>query len=195
MIDKVAGCRIGADLDPNVIDALISIRDHVSDLPKSNREFTETDYRELGRSGEYRHKGYAGFAFSYGGKWLGGWRRDKEGRRDYVAESYRNALVQSPRLWGTRLLSVDYRALEVPPTSLIYCDPPYKDTTTYKNPFDHEAFWRWCVDKARGGHTVLISEYDAPDNFECVWQKEIVSSLTKDTGSKRGKERLFIAHR
>ena len=40
---------------------------------------------------------------------------------------------------------------------------------------------------------MFISEYDMPeDRFECVWSKEISSSLTKDTGSKKGIEKLFI---
>jgi hypothetical protein len=30
-----------------------------------------------------------------------------------------------------------------------------------------------------------------PDDFICVWQKEQVSSLAKDTGSKRAIEKLF----
>lgn len=34
MIDKVEGNRIGADLNPYVIQALITIRDHVLNLPK-----------------------------------------------------------------------------------------------------------------------------------------------------------------
>ena len=29
------------------------------------------------------------------------------------------------------------------------------------------------------------------DDFECVWQKEIVSSLTQNTGSKKAVEKLF----
>jgi DNA adenine methylase len=39
---------------------------------------------------------------------------------------------------------------------------------------------------------IFISEYSAPDDFECIWQKEIVSSLTKNTGSKKGTEKLFV---
>ena len=37
----------------------------------------------------------------------------------------------------------------------------------------------------------IIYEYSAPANFECLWAKEIVSSLTKETGSKKGVEKLF----
>ena len=44
---------------------------------------------------------------------------------------------------------------------------------------------------ASKGHIIFVSEYNAPDDFECVWQKEIVSSLTQDTGSKKAVEKLF----
>jgi DNA adenine methylase len=43
------------------------------------------------------------------------------------------------------------------------------------------------------GHIVFVSEYNAPKDFKCVWEKEMVSSLTKDTGSKKAIEKLFIA--
>ena len=47
MIDKVQGQRIGADINPYLIDALIAIRDSVDDLPKNNHDFTESDYKQL----------------------------------------------------------------------------------------------------------------------------------------------------
>lgn len=191
MIDKVEGKRIGADINPFLIDALIAIRDCIGDLPRNNKEFTEADYKQLRASNNYKYKGYAGFAFSYSGKWLGGWRRDGKGKRDYVQEAYRNALNQSPKLKDIRFVCDGYRDLEIPPNSLIYCDPPYEGTTKYKDNFSHEAFWQWCRNKAKEGHKVFVSEYNAPKDFGCLWQKEIVSSLTKETGSKTGVEKLF----
>ena len=69
----------------------------------------------------------------------------------------------------------------------------FRSTTAYKtNSFDHDKFWQWVRNKTNDGHTVFVSEYTAPNDFECVWQKEIVSSLTKNTGSKIGIEKLFI---
>lgn len=191
LIDKVGGERIGSDINRYVIDALVAIRDKVNDLPKNNKEFTELNYKSLRQNDEYKYKGYAGFAFSYGGKWLGGWRRDKDNERDYVNESYKNALLQSKFLQGVELFNTDYRDLKIPKNSIIYCDPPYKGTTKYKNDFNHTLFWDWCRKKTKEGHIIFISEYDAPDDFECIWQKEIVSSLTKNTGSKKAIEKLF----
>ena len=60
-----------------------------------------------------------------------------------------------------------------------------------KTIFNHSEFWQWCRNMASKGHIVFVSEYKAPDDFECVWEKEIVSSLTQDTGSKKAVEKLF----
>lgn len=192
IIDKVTGNRIGADINPYVIEALVAIRDNVHDLPKTNLEFTENDYVKLKTDDTYKYKGYAGFAFSYGGKWLGGWSRNKKVNRDYVAESYRNALKQSKNIQNVEFLTTSYDRLILPKTSFIYCDPPYKNTTKYKTNFDYEAFWQWCRDKSKENHTVYVSEYNAPEDFICVWQGQINSSLTKNTGGKKGLEKLFV---
>jgi DNA adenine methylase len=191
MIDKVGGKRIGADINPYLIDALIAIRDCLCDLPKNNKEFTEADYKDLRKSDDYKYKGYAGFAFSYSGKWLGGWCRDGLNKRDYVNEAYKNALNQSDSLKGIRFINETYDKLQIPENSLIYCDPPYENTTSYKDGFNHKDFWQWCRNKSDEGHIVYVSEYNAPDDFKCVWSKEIVSSLTQDTGSKKAVEKLF----
>jgi len=191
MIDKVEGKRIGSDINPYLIDALITIRDKIDKIPKNNQEFSENDYKKLKENDEYEFKGYAGFAFSYSGKWLGGWCRDKTGKRDYVRESYENACKQSPLLKSVELINSDYLNLSIPDNSLIYCDPPYRNTTKYKDAFNHDIFWDWCRKKANQGHVIFVSEYDAPSDFECVWQKEGASSLTQHTGSKKAVEKLF----
>jgi DNA adenine methylase len=193
MIDKVNfDMRIGCDVNPYVIQALKSIRDDVDSFPKNNLEFTEGDYKLLKHDDSYLFKGYAGFAFSYSGKWLGGWRRDSSGKRDYVKESYNNAVKQSPNLQGVKFLNksvFDIKHIEGEAT--IYCDPPYQGATKYKDDFDHSRFWDWVRFQTKKGHNVFVSEYNAPEDFECLWSKEVNNSLTKDTGSKKGIEKLF----
>jgi DNA adenine methylase len=192
MIDKVKGKRLGADINPRVIEALLSIRDNLDELPKNKREFTEEDYKKLRTNIPIKHKGYAGFALSYGGKWLGGVSRDGEGRRDYIAEAYRNATIQSAKLQGVELICTSYDQLEIPSNSLIYCDPPYKGTTEYAHKFLHEPFYNWCRTKTREGHTVFVSETTAPTDFICIWQLQRAASLTRNTGSKLCTEKLYI---
>jgi len=171
---------------------LITIRDRVLELPKNNLEFDENDYKNLRLpSNNCFYKEYASFAFSYGGKYLGGWRRDRLGKRDYVAEAYRNALRQSPLLKGVILVNCDYTKLKIPKNSLIYCDPPYKNTTNYKYRFCHEQFYDWCRFQSKLGHYVFVSEYYCPEDFEEVFCKRLPSSLTANTGEKLGIEKLY----
>jgi len=194
MIDKVQGKRIGADINPYLIDALVTIRDCVADLPKNNNQFTEDDYKALRKNDDYKYKGYAGFAFSYSGKWLGGWCRDGLNKRDYVNESYKNAINQSPLLQGVKLVKESYLDLQIPDNSLIYCDPPYQTEATkgkYKDDFNHERFWQWCRDMATKGHIVYVSEYNAPADFECVWQKEINQRMNNNVETSKAVEKLF----
>ena len=44
------------------------------------------------------------------------------------------------------------------------------------------------------GHKVFISEYNAPKDFKCIWEKEVKSSLSanwKSGGNKNSTEKLF----
>lgn len=190
MIDKVDGNRIGADSNKWVIEALLSIRDEVSNLPKNNIEFTKEMYQELRKSDNYKYKGYIGFSVSFGSKWLGGWSSNKKGD-DYVARAYRTALKQSPLLQGIDFIHSKYDELEIPSKSIIYCDPPYEGTTKYKDNFDHNKFWNWCREKSKEGHQVFISEYNAPEVFECIWEMEVTTKLNKNKQNDIRVEKLF----
>lgn len=194
MIDKVTGNRIGADVHEHLIGMWQAVSQGWNP-PSSFEEAHYKDFRENKHKYSKELVGYVGFALSYSGKWYGGWRRDGAGKRDYVMESYKNAVNQFPSLRGVDFVHAPYHELEIPPASIIYCDPPYKGTTAYKDGFDHEPFYDWCRDMHKEGHTVFVSEYDMPDDFECVWQKEVNNSLTKDTGSKKGVEKLFTLKR
>ncbi len=190
MIDKVTGPRLGTDACRYAIEALTMIRDSPGTLPKNNTEFTEADYAYAKKNEYDALSGYAGYAFSYGAKLFGGWPRNRK-NDDYVARAYRNAQKQSPKLKGCKFDVVRYANLCPPPKSLIYCDPPYKGATGYKQTFSHGHFWSWCRARVADGHTVFVSEYEAPSDWSCLWQGEIKSSLTIEHGSKVGVEKLF----
>lgn len=138
--------------------------------------------------------GFIGIGCSYSGKWFGGYARgnDNNGNpRNYCLESKKNVMKQMDKLTDVIFTSGNYWEMEFPSKSIIYCDPPYQNTTKYKDNFDHQKFWVWCEQKAKDGHKVFVSEYNAPKNWRCIWQKEVNSSLTKETGSKKGVEKLF----
>ena len=187
ILDKVGGLRIGSDIDPD----LIALWQAVSDGWMPPKNFTEAQYAGIKKESPSALKGYAAFALSYGGKKFGGWCRDSAGKRNYVDEAYRNAETQFPKLRGVDFRLCHYTDLIIPDGCILYCDPPYEGTTKYKSDFNHELFWEWCRQMAER-HTVFVSEYSAPKDFECLWEKEVTSSLTADTGSKRNTERLFI---
>lgn len=138
--------------------------------------------------------GFVGFCCSYSGKWWGGYARgnDEKGNpRNYCLESKKNLLNQLKGINGTIFNNGSYIDLDIPDNSVIYCDPPYANTTKYKGGFNHDDFWEWAEIMVELGHKVFVSEYTAPPNWECIWQREISSSLTKDTGGKVATEKLF----
>lgn len=198
MIDKVDGNRIGADINPHLIEALKLIRDDPQQIPDI---ITEDDYvkarieQKLCVTGLV---GFIGFSMSYGGKWFGGYRRDVAGQKGDIQNmktqtrrSKQNAIKQSKKLQGIKLYCSSYDKLFIPENSIVYCDIPYAGTTKYKNNFDHDKFWDWARQKESEGHSVFVSEYTAPNDFEVLWQKEVNRSLTKNTGAKKGIEKLF----
>lgn len=88
---------------------------------------------------------------------------------------------------------LSYERLPIPPRSIIYCDPPYNGVTGYGIEFDSKAFYDWCRVKAADGHAVYVSEYSAPKDFVCVWQKPVTSSLNAHRAHKHkpATEKLF----
>jgi DNA adenine methylase len=179
MIDKVTGPRLGADIDPD----LITMWQAVSKGWLPPESITEEEYHQLRNSEPSPLKGYAAFALSYGGKKWGGWCRDRKGGRDHRRESYRNALKQFPSLLEVEFKCCSYLDLDIPKNSIVYCDPPYAQTTKYKHVFDHEIFWGWVRDISKEC-TVFVSEYDAPDDFECLWSGKAASGLPQNTNKK-----------
>ena len=77
---------------------------------------------------------------------------------------------------------------------VIYCDIPYRNTTKYtavEKEFDYEKFYNWCREMSRDGHIVYISEYNMPEDFECVWTKSVKMKLDVASNSKNAVEKLF----
>jgi len=192
MIDKVTGKRIGADINKWAIEALTIIRDRVEDLPKNNTEFTKDDYEKIRQGAEHEFKAIAGFCYSFGSKWLDTWAKGKG--RDFVKETYSSLNKQKPLLQGVELICCAYNELKIPENSLIYCDPPYKNTRKYNKvqSFNHSEFWQWAEEQAKN-HIVFVSELTAPENWVEVWSKNIIyttARLGKNNPTKT--EKLFI---
>jgi DNA adenine methylase len=191
VIDKVNGDRIASDINEYLIEMFRALQNGW--IPPI--KVTEEEYKNVQRNKEQFSKylvGYIGFNLSYGGKFFGGYGRDLIGKRNYSLEAYKNITKQIPNLKNINFVCGNYFDVPLPENSIIYCDPPYKDTTKYKHPnINYDKFYDWIRNKVLEGHEVFLSEYQAPDDFICLWEKEVCSSLTQQTGSKKNIERLF----
>ncbi len=117
--------------------------------------------------------------------------------RNYIKESINNIEKQIPKLKDVIFYNLDYKDLIIPNNSIIYCDIPYKDTKQFPTSkyFNYEEFWNWCLTMKNKGYDIFISEYNAPPEFECIWEKPMKSSLSSNGtsgGSKNSIEKLFI---
>ena len=82
-----------------------------------------------------------------------------------------------------------YKDLNIEKDSVIYCDPPYINTSGYGCEFDHNEFYDWLEGLEV---PVFISEYWMPeDRFVCVAEFDHTQTLS-GTGAKKVKERLFV---
>ena len=77
---------------------------------------------------------------------------------------------------------------------IVYCDPPYASTKKYKDDFDNNKFWEWARKVSKKAKHVYISEYDAPDDFKCIWQMKKKDGLGRKKGKKQNirVEKLFV---
>lgn len=145
--------------------------------------------------------GFIGFGCSFGAKWFGGYARGKNNNgesRNYAAESKRNILKQKDNILDVSFTCLDYKDLIINSGSVVYCDPPYAGTTKYKENFNHKEFWRWCDELVLKGCLVFVSEYNAPPDWQCIWEKKTVNSFDhnrKPGNVKTGIEKLFTKYK
>ena len=87
--------------------------------------------------------------------------------------------------------SADFAEVDIPSDSVIYCDPPYRESEGYRKAkhFNHERFFEWAL---RQTVPVYVSEYAMPEEFVEVaaWQKRCKMSQTSN--SLRTTEKLFV---
>lgn len=201
MIDKVPNCfeRVGYDLNGHTIQAMIDIRDSASKLPET---VSDCEYKSYKGTPPNHITSWVRFVCSFGGKFENGYAREKETSksaiergsvRNFAEEGKRNAKLQSPKIQNVQFICESYENLDLE-NCLIYCDPPYQGTTGYKTgAFDHEKFFAWCREMKSKGNSVFVSEYNAPDDFEVVWQGEIKTnfSSTRKAATHNAVEKLF----
>lgn len=192
IVEKVSGKRVAVDINPYLIEFLKCLQ--VGWLPPEY--ISESYYLDIKSNVEKYPKalvGYVGFQLSFGSVWFGSYRRDNKGLRDYSKEAFNSVKNSKEKLKGIIFINGSYDTVLYDDKSIIYIDPPYKGTYKYKGTpeFDHDKFWQWCREMTIKGHKVFISEYNAPKDFDCIWEKEINSKLNPNVPSK-STEKLFV---
>lgn len=190
--------RIGGDLH----DKLIALFEHVQnggELPLEVSKQLYDDVRSNKDTGKYEDwfVGAVGFLASYNGRYFdGGYAKtivSKTGAtRNYYDEAKRNLEQQSPKLQDINFINCDYKSFSDVQGCLIYCDIPYKDTKQFsvsKN-FNYDEFWDWVRDMSEN-NIVIVSELNAPDDFECIWEQPV--TRTQDNRKRETSvEKLFV---
>jgi len=201
--------RLGADVNPYLIACLQAIA--TGWIPPHT--VTEDEYRAIKNDKDaYAPElvGFVGFGCAFGANWFSGYARGKCGgvkiytegvgfhrnkkTSNHAREARDSALTQAPRLRGATFVVASYDALPIPPDSIVYCDPPYEGTSGYKaaGKFDHGAFWNWAADIAQHSR-VYVSEYAAPDGWECIWARNQLTNIDNKQGTAfTSVERLFV---
>ena len=135
--------------------------------------------------------GFVGFGCSFGGKFFGGYARNKE-QTNYALQSKKSLLKDMIYLPNVEFTCLDYRDVDIPNGSIVYADPPYANTTTYQGQkFDSEAFWEYMRQISKHNQ-VFISEQTAPDDFECIWEKPFTRTLDRNKDNQfKVVEKLF----
>lgn len=189
--------KIASDINKYTIAFLNKIKEDTSWIPKTEAEFSKEDYIYMKNNKEEFPDfmlGHVGYNLSFGGKWFGGWRSDTT-HKDYVKAGYEHALRQAEKISDVTFINVSYDGLKnIPVGSVVYCDIPYRNTTKYdavSKCFDYEKFYGWCRKLKANGIKVFISEYNMPEDFKCIWQKEISMKLDVKSNSGKAIEKLF----
>lgn len=139
-------------------------------------------------------RGFAGFGTSYKGKFFGGYLADYPEDGHYYAQAASKSLVRIRPLLQRATIDCQSFALCTPRSNaVIYCDPPYRGTSTYRGAyaFDHDHFWLIMQAWSMFGAHVFVSEYAAPDGWVSIWEGDHVCTLNGPNRTRRT-EKLFV---
>lgn len=202
VIDKIK-CknRIASDINPYLIALLKRVQNKeelYDEVPKELYDKVRASYNNKDNSFENWEYGNIGFLASYNGRFFdggyakSGYEKLKNGNqryRDYYREAKDNILSQN--LEDIIFINDDYRNLKTA-NSVIYCDPPYENQKQYANSlhFDYDEFWNYMRRWSKN-NIVIISELNAPEDFECIWEKSVSRSIKSIDNTMRATEKLF----
>jgi DNA adenine methylase len=153
-------------------------------------DVTEEEYQlaKTNQEKEPHIAGFVGFACSFAGKFWGGYTRDTKGEnRNYALEGKNSILKKMETLRDATFTCKDFSELDYE-GCLIYCDPPYKNTTPYYKKilgeFDYDNFLEW-IHKQSKKNIVLVSEYkhNVPDGAIILLEIPSKTSIRDKNGN------------
>lgn len=166
IVSKMSGERKAYDFNEYLIAMYKGVQNGY-DLPNC---ITEEDYKYIKEHKDENKilTGFVGIGCSFAGKWFGGYARGHGGKSGYADTSKKSLLKKMETMGDVKFEWADYKTLSFS-NCLIYCDPPYNNTTKFAGvpKFDTDEFWNIMREWSKN-NDVYISEYEAPDDFECV---------------------------
>jgi DNA adenine methylase len=149
---------------------------------------SEKLYADLRNAEPSALRAFVGFSCSFYGKFFGGYARARG--QDFPGMAGRSLIKLRPDLQGVRFKNQTYDVWNIE-SDVIYADPPYKGSTEFDSgEFDHDCFWKWVRARSKKS-VVLISEYQAPDDFKSIWETPYKTTMrTAGKGIARV-EKLF----
>ena len=189
VLQEMTGKRIASDGNFALIEMYRSLQNGW--VPPES--ITKEQYAEYKAKQDPRDPmtAFVGIGCSFAGKWFGGFASSKD--RNYCLNAKNSLLSQTPKIAQCNFVNGTFETHTVGDGWLIYCDPPYQGTTSYSafSGFDHNKFWK-IMRSWSGKNTVIISEYSAPEDFECVLEIETKTDMRFSDGNKRHTtEKLF----
>jgi DNA adenine methylase len=173
---------------------LIALLQHIQKTENAHYDITKEEYPILraNKDVDILKSAYAGFTYSFNGRFFEGYvNQYKDLNYPAQRKRYYDKLHSNLIFAATKLSCCDYTAYSNVKGALIYCDPPYQTAKKYYNGgFNSSAFWDWVREMSKH-NTVYVSEYIAPDDFECVAEKEKYNSVGGKGCKVKRIERLF----
>jgi DNA adenine methylase len=176
----------------DINEALITMWNAVKNDFEFPNEITKEQYITYQKTKDPKDvlTAFIGIGCSFAGKFFDGFASSKDNRN--YAQNIKNSLDKvKEQAKKIRFEHKDFFE-RTPKNILIYCDPPYANTRqefSTKN-FDSAAFW----DRVRilsKDNTVIVSEYVAPDDFECVLEIITKTDIRSKNVSKERVEKLW----
>lgn len=168
---KIGFDRIICNDNNKYLIAMWNAIKHGYELPDTVSE-DEYRYIRMHKDNDPALTGFVGFACSFGGKFFGGYARDRQ-HTNFAARAKRSLINDIQSLQRAEFICGDYRDVEIPAGAVVYADPPYQGTTSYTTGrFNSDEFWQYMRELSKN-HKVFISEQNAPSDFICIWEKPL----------------------